>query len=716
MLLLTSVYTAAGIIYFLQISKNPFFSFPLGDPLYFDKHALQISGGNFLGNEIFHKAPLYQYFLGLIYALFGHNYSAPRLIQVMMSSASSVIVFFIAKKMFGRAAAWTAFALSVLNGVSIYFSGELLMPTLLSFFMLVSAAVFMKAFETKSLLLHFAAGICFGLTSITRPNFLAPVFVFLIIIALSGKKDFLLKLALTLAGLLITILPVTIRNYAVGNDFVPISSQGGVIFYIGNNTFSDGMSAVIPGTGDDWDEIALAERETGKPMRPSEASNFWFKKAFSEIAKKPGAYAKLMLMKTLYFINGYEIPNNQNIYLASKGTYLSALVKKIPLFGNFWLYVPSGIILPMGISGMFLAFFKKRKTSAIPALLILSYSASIIVFFVFSRLRAPLLPFFTIFAAFFAVTVIREASYKKVSVPSSLIFFAFLGISNYRFVKSEFSSAAMHHFNLGLKYYTESDFRTAASEFQNCLRLEPGYPRANLNLGLISYNEGDLKSAEAFYELEILYNPNEARSYNNLAVLYSRTGQDTLSVENWKKAVYLNPRYTEARLNLGNKYENLGFQDSALNMYLSILSYDKFSETAYSGIARIYQKKGLIKESADSYEKAISINPENHENYFNYSLLYSESGDYARAICLLEKSVGLRPDFAAGYNNLGLCFFYSGEIEKALSSLKKAVSLDYESVQTHLALAMVYESMGETEKSNSEKTIAASLAGTREDF
>ncbi|MBN2362997.1 glycosyltransferase family 39 protein [candidate division WOR-3 bacterium] len=684
--------------------------------MYFDKYAQQIAGGNLLGNEIFHKAPLYQYFLGLIYALFGHNYAVPRLIQVMMGSATTVLVFFTARKLFGRAAGWTAFVLSALNGVSIYFSGELLMPTLLSFFMLVSAAVFMKAFETKSLLLHFASGICFGLTSITRPNFLAPVFIFLLIITLSGKKDFIPKLALILAGLLITVLPVTIRNYAVGNDFVPISSQGGVIFYIGNNTFSDGMSAVIPGTGDDWDEIALAERETGKPMRPSEASNFWFKKALGEIAKKPGTFAKLMLMKILYFINGYEIPNNQNIYLASKGTYVSALVKKIPLFGDFWLYVPSGIIVPMGISGMFLAFFKKRKTSVIPALLILSYSASIIVFCVFSRLRAPLLQFFTLFAAFFAVTVIREANNKKISVPSSLLFLAFLGISNYRFVRSEFSSAAMYHFNLGLKYYAESDFRIAASEFQNCLRLEPGYPRANLNLGLISYNTGDLKSAEKFYELEILYNPNEARSYNNLAVLYSRMGHDSLSVENWKKAVYLNPRYTEARLNLGAKYENLGFQDSALNIYLSILSYDKFSETTYSGIARIYQRKGLIKESAENYEKAISINPENHENYFNYSLLYSESADYGNAIRLLEKSVGLRPDFAAGYNNLGLCFFYSGEIEKALLSLKKAVSLDYQSVQTHLALAMVYESIGETDSADSERTVAASLTGTREDF
>ena len=39
---------------------------------------------------------------------------------------------------------------------------------------------------------------------------------------------------------------MTVRNYAVGDDFVPIASQGGLNFYLGNNASADGMAALAP--------------------------------------------------------------------------------------------------------------------------------------------------------------------------------------------------------------------------------------------------------------------------------------------------------------------------------------------------------------------------------------------------------------------------------------------------------------------------------------
>ncbi|MBN1619792.1 tetratricopeptide repeat protein [candidate division WOR-3 bacterium] len=679
--------------------------------MYFDRYASQIAKGNFFGNEVFHKAPLYQYFLGAIYAVFGHNYTAPRVIQALLNVLSLILVFLTSKKIFGKAAAWTAFLLCITSSVAVYYAGELLMPSLLTFLMLISVFVFMKAMEKKSKSMYFLSGFLFGLTSITRPNFLVPVLVFTVTAALVQKKKFLTPAAVILSGILLAVVPVTLRNFLVGNDFVPISSQGGVIFYIGNNIGSDGMTAVIPGIGDDWDDIALAERETGKNLKPSEASNFWFKKTLNEIRQHPFSFTALLTKKTLYFFNGLEIPNNQNIYLATRGTFLSAVVKRIGPVKNFMLYIPSGVIIPMGLSGLVLAAIKKRKKALVPAMLIISYSASIIVYFVFSRLRAPLLPFFAIFGSFFALSVAQYVLKKKfLAVSLSFALFLLLSaFSNYRFIKKNFSSEAMLHFNLALKSLNESDYENAFGEFTACLMAEPGYPRANLNLGLISYKKGDFSSAMAYYEREIRLNPNEARTYNNIAVLYSITGKDSLAVENWKKAILLNPRFTEARVNLGVKYENTGFTDSALSLYSSVLSYDRSSEPVYSGLARIYHRKGLIRESAENYEKAISLNPQNHELYFNYALIWAQSGKLDTATALLEKAVEIEPGFTAAHHNLGLCHLYSGNHEKALLSLKKAVYIDYSFPGAHLALAALYEAMGETEKAAQEKAIADSL-------
>ncbi|MBN1151020.1 tetratricopeptide repeat protein [candidate division WOR-3 bacterium] len=705
---LAGIFTLVGVLYLLQISKKPFFGYYLGDSMYFDKYARAIAQGDIFGNEVFHKAPFYQYFLGLIYAVFDWTPFMPRLIQIFLNSISSIFVFFIAKNIFGKKTAWTSFFFVSLNGVLIYFSGEILMPTLLTFLILFSIYLFLRTHRSGSSVLYFFTGFAFGLASITRPNFLAAATVLIAVSVIRGKKTLIKKNLLLIFGLIIPIIPVTLSNFFAGKDFVPISSQGGVIFYIGNNRLSDGMTAVIPGAGDDWDEIALAERETGRTMKPFEASGFWSNKTFKEIGENPVFFIVLILKKTAYFFYGFEIPNNKNIYLATRGTFLSFFVKKIPLPMGWSLFIPSGILLPLGLSGMIVSL---RNRKALPLVLtVLSYAVSIIVFFVFSRLRAPLLPLFSIFAAFFTVKIYQELKNKRFlafSLPLFLILFLF---SNYEWIKSDFSSQAMHHFNLGLKHLNKSDLGKASLEFQTCLRLNPVYPRANLNLGLISQRCGDLNSAKYFYEREKSLHPEEFRVYNNLAVVNSLEGQDSLAIENWKRAIRINPRYTQARINLAIKYEYFGFQDSAIIQYNQILEYDRKSISALLGRARIHHASGRLQESANDYENAIAIDAGNYEGYFNYSLLLSQNNNYDSALTLLMKSTQLNPDFAPAYNNIGLCFYYKGDFENALYYLKKAVSLDYESIQSHLALALVYEAIGQTEKAVSERRIASSLS------
>jgi len=69
------------------------------------------------------------------------------------------------------------------------------------------------------------------------------------------------------AGCVIIVSPVTLRNIFIGHDKVLIASQGGINFYIGNNPYADGTSAVIPEFGNTWqysDCEYLVQKETSR--------------------------------------------------------------------------------------------------------------------------------------------------------------------------------------------------------------------------------------------------------------------------------------------------------------------------------------------------------------------------------------------------------------------------------------------------------------------
>jgi hypothetical protein len=83
--------------------------------------------------------------------------------------------------------------------------------------------------------------------------------------------------ALVLAGLAVVLLPVALRNYAVGGGFHLTTSQLGTNLFIGNNPAADGSYVSLrPGRGspeyERADATALAVQATGRSLTAGEVS------------------------------------------------------------------------------------------------------------------------------------------------------------------------------------------------------------------------------------------------------------------------------------------------------------------------------------------------------------------------------------------------------------------------------------------------------------
>ena len=562
------------------------------DELYHDIYAQQIASGEWVGTEPFFRAPLYVYLLALTYKIFGHSFFLPRLFQIVLGSLSCVLIFLIAQKLFNRTIGILSGVVASFYAMLIYYDAQLLITSLVVFLDLVLIGLLIFTAERPRVLNWFFCGVVLGLSAIARPNIL--VFVPFILIwtffSYGSKfgqfknkfftKTILIRWIALCAGVLLMIAPVTVRNYLVSKDFVLIAWQGGYNFYLGNNPDANGWSATAPQIENTWwggykDAIRLAEEETKAKLKPSQVSDFWFKKGLDFVFSQPLNWLKLMGRKTIYFWKGCEINNNQNIYLYKD---FSSLFDS--LLGKYKLYFPFGLVAPLSILGLLICLKDLRKYLLL-YLFILSYSASVIIFFVCSRYRMPVIPFLIMFGSFFIWWLFQKAKNKEFS---KLVISLAVAVILFFTLNTRLDVLVPH------KPYTD-----------------------HYVLGISYQNLGQLDRAIEEYKTSLKYHPDFALSRNNLGIIYAQLGKIDLAIEEYKRAILSDPSHEKSYYNLGLAYLKKGDLDLAIEHYLKAIRANARYELAHLTLGKAYYLKGLVGKAKEEWRKVLELNPDNKE-------------------------------------------------------------------------------------------------------
>ena len=717
---------ALRIIYLLQIKANPHFFSPTMDPLYHDAWAQNIAGGNWIGSKVFFRAPFYAYFLAIVYKIFGHSYIVPRVIQHLLGSVSCILVYFLAKRLFNRKVAIVSGIIAATYGMLIYFEGELLLDSFLVFFDLLLILFLLRAKENPRFSGWLICGVILGFSAITRPNVLAFVpFVWLwIFLVFRKKKTF--KTVLTYSasfvlGSILVIAPVTLRNIVAGKDTVLIASQGGINFYIGNNKNADGVSAIF--YREDWqyrDFQQMAEKETGQSLKPSEISNYYYRKGLDFYLENPSGAFKLLIKKVYLFWSRFEISNNQNIYFFRQ---YSSLIRILPL--GFWL------VGPLGLTGMILSMRTLRRSKKtrlgkiadpskrilLPVLFILCYMATVVAFFVPARFRLPVIPLLLIFSGFSLVWLFERLREKKVAFVGTfllvLIPFVLLSNSNaYHLRVGDFSQA---HFSLGNVYLKEGKLDLALAEFNSVLASNPGYNRAHLNRGMVFFRRGDLEQAKEEFKAELKLNPNEAKAYNNLSAVYLQQGLHQKAEEMAERAVELGGHQANAYMNLAMSHRQEGRIDQAKQTISQGLREIRPFPEGELLLGEIYLTEGQPDSAVERFERVIhppaseadvaydleilAAEGDPHrlgaaglkaKAHFNLGTVYVGRGEINSAEIHLKQALSLKPDFAEAHANLGILYDHTGRGAEALPWLVQAIDLDPNNAVYRFNLGLAY--------------------------
>ncbi|MBS1262783.1 MAG: hypothetical protein MAG453_02147 [Calditrichaeota bacterium] len=609
---------ALRLLYLLTLAGNPWVNQPIVDEVAYREMAFAVLHGSPDLYPLF-RPPLWPFVLSLYYAVAGTDagFFGVRVLSAVIGALAVLSGFRVAERLFDRRIAWFSATVAALCGITLHLHTTGLATSLFTLLTVEAVRRTIVAREPDSPPVSaLFAGILWGLAVLARPNALVSALVSAawLLVAVRTRhriplENRILRAFALVLALILVVAPVTMLNWVHGRDFVIVSNNGGINFYLGNNRYTDGMSPQHPQLGPDWSPAAAeqwASEQAGRRFKPSEASGWYYRKGLEYWRDHPFDAAGLWLKKLLLTVGGTETSNNGDWkFFAEHRIMLRALL----LVGFWW-------IGPLAFIGIWLRRKDTRVAylAAIVALNLLLIS----MFFVASRFRAPLIPLLAPFAVHTIATVVSRRTSarrtKRVAL-AAIVLTAGLNLAAYPFRQP--GNPAYGHLLTGRLHEREGDTKLAADHYREALSHRSDTPFAHMYLGDLARKRGDWEQAIANYRRENEIKP-RWKAYRGLGICYRERGVHDSARVAFEQAYLLNPTDDTVRRALA---EEIGEQaiDSS--------------------------ERGDWRAAADRFARARRVAPENP--FFTFGLAGARwaLGDSARADRLIDSLLRKHPGF-----------------------------------------------------------------------
>ncbi len=648
---------AVRMVYLWQFEQEPVFHLLVGDAVTYDGWASRIASGEWLGGSVFYQAPLYPYFLGVLYTVFGRDFLAVRVVQILVGASSCVLLARAGRSFFNRTAAGLlAGIVLAMHPTAIFFDCSIQKSVLDIFFVCALLAALGRLLERSRNPWWLVTGLVLGLLALTRENALIflPVVLAWIFVAWSRElwNKRLQWAGLVLLGLAAVLLPVGFRNLLVGGEFHLTTAQFGPNFYMGNSGTATGFYTPLRGGRGSAiferdDATTLAEQAMGRKLTPSEVSSYWSGKALDDIRADVSRWFKLLSKKWLLIWNISEVGDSDDQYTFADWSPLLQALNRLLHFGT---------LCPLAALGICLTWNRRKRIWLLYAM-ILGYAGSVALFYVFSRYRFPLVPMLILFAATGLTLLrdaLREARWRAIwtGVATAVVATA---ICN-RPMMSESLIRAATHINFGNAFILEGGIQEAIEQYEQALQLDPNDSYISFNLATALMRAGHFKEAIGHLEQVIRVEPGDAQAHYNLGVALVRLGQPVQAMGHFEQALQIDPDYAEAHHILGSVMFDQGKIPAAVGHWEKALQIKPAYAEAHYNLANAFLRAGRFEEAIKHYDQALQIRPAYAEAHYNLGIALEQVGRVQAAIEHYEQAVLLRPDFV--------------EVEKRLSLLR----------------------------------------------
>ncbi len=622
-------------VYLWQFQSNPLFDYvpTQADHYNFDRAAISFTEGDWLVNAPNNSyAPLYKYFLGILYWIFGRDFFWVYGVQFLMGALAGVILFWIGRECFGVLAGLGAYFLWTFFTTEIIYEGIILRAAFIAFWGIVAFyfLVRLKSRPGKGLLIVSALSVSLFIQG--RPNtilclpivywylhqYIIPVF----------QKESRRRFWWIFNGVLFgSFIPLLIQCYLVHGKFVFFDASG-------PHTFMSGNLIQYSGVGFEHELVEGFRKDD----RLGYLSNI--KYLVQHIWEFPWEFIKLYFRKVYFFLNDFEAPTNISVYIYRE---YSGVLKG--LINHF------SFISAFGLAGMLIAFRKKQEAFLLYGFTI-SLTISVVLFLNESRYRIPVVPWFALWGGYAISQIIQTLKAGKTKSFAGTLGVVALLIYCFAEPQGMVRVRANDYGTLGAAFLERGNSVKALESLQKAVVIQPENPHTHLNLGTLHAQKGQWKEAGNEYLLAVKLAPDLWEAQFNLGMLYSKVGNHAEAKQAFQKALKENPK--DPKL-----WNLLAMAEARLNR---------------------------PQEAIRLLEKSRALDPNHSQTYFLLGIQYRQMNQLSRAKIFLKKAISLNPRSAQAYNNLGVTYQKLNQLEEARQAYEQAVALkpDFEPYSKNL--------------------------------
>jgi tetratricopeptide (TPR) repeat protein len=195
------------------------------------------------------------------------------------------------------------------------------------------------------------------------------------------------------------------------------------------------------------------------------------------------------------------------------------------------------------------------------------------------------------------------------------------------------------HNTLGNALMDKNQINEAISEYQEAVRLAPGYAEARLHLGVALGMKGQLDEA----------------------------------ISQFQEVIRLEPDDVDARYDLGTALYNKGQMDEAIRQYQEVIRLKPDDVEAHDKLGVALAAKGRFDEAIENYRRAVQLNSTRPETFVHLGMALEQSGRTREAVDSYREALRLNPNLAGALNNLA--WILAASPDDALRNGAEAVRL-----------------------------------------
>lgn len=623
---------ALKLAYVVQSRNATYVLVPIMDSEYYMHMAEDILQHGLVRDEAFFMGPLYPYVLAVIFAVLGKSIMAARIVQVTAGAFTVLLTYLLGKRVMRPAEAMLGSILFALYGAATFYEGQLLMTWLGMLLNIMMLYVLLRG--KGSVRACAVAGVLLGLSALARANVLVILAVLLPWILLHERREHRWrKIAVMIGSVLVTILPATAHNYVASHDFLPITSNGGFNFYIGNS--DDATGIFYPPKGINfvtYEEVRGYVERLGEEVTPSEMSRYWFDMGLTFVKDNPVKALALFARKAALYFNGYEVPQIEN-YDTARDRYGTL---RLP-FVNMWM------LLCLGLFGMLYSLKHWRKYFLLYGY-VMALALSIVLFFVSARYRVQIAPVLALFAAHALLVVVPHAvaNLRRQLLPAVVLLVLLLTTSPRLFALPHEEVQWLEHVHEARRLSTSGKYDEARVE---------------------------IDKAVAIY-------PDHADSYIHRAIIEKEADKRFDAVQDYARALDLDPDLPLVQYDFGQILRQLRMYDPAAEAYRKAIELDPQMLEAYNNLGITYRLQRRYDDANREFEKVIELNPRYIKAYNNLGASLAESGNLDRAVDVLARGIEVDAGYANTYKNLAMVYVQKKDVARAHEFLEHYLTLE----------------------------------------